>query len=67
MARDDRCSICDYAENTGSSVAGINPSVNGKVRRFGEDFLCDACSGAIDKARADFRPPEEMDEGLVEE
>ena len=64
MARFDRCRVCDYTESNGSPTLGINPGQYGKVRRFGEDYLCDACSFSIDQARADFRPPNETDEKL---
>lgn len=65
MARFDRCNICDYSEQNGSSLAGVNPGANGRVRRFGDDLLCDTCSLSIDRARVDLREPKEVDEDLV--
>jgi hypothetical protein len=47
MARFDRCSICDYSEAHGSSIAGLPPGHNGKVRRHGDDLLCDTCLYSI--------------------
>lgn len=67
MARFDRCRICDYDQATGSGMMGLKANVNGRVRRYGDDQLCDKCAVEIDKARADLRPPEEMDEELQEE
>jgi hypothetical protein len=43
MAKYDRCSICDYSEGNGSSIMGVPPGGNGKVRLYDNDFLCDAC------------------------
>jgi len=65
MARFDRCNVCDYQESTGSSIAGVSPGSNGKVRRYNEDYLCDTCAAAVDRARFDLRPPQETDEELV--
>lgn len=47
MAKHDHCNICDYTEASGSPSAGINPGRNGKVRRHGDDLLCDTCVGAV--------------------
>lgn len=65
MARFDRCRICDYSEATGSSIAGLVPRENGKVRRYEEDLLCDVCANTIDQTLFIARPPEETDEELV--
>lgn len=43
MARFDRCSVCDYSEADGSSLAGVRSGKNGKVRRYTHDYLCDTC------------------------
>lgn len=48
-------------------MMGTHPNSQGKVRRYGDDQLCDKCAQTIDQARADLRPPEEVDEDLVEE
>lgn len=50
MAKDDRCSICDYSEANGSSIAGTNPGSQGKVRKYRDDILCDLCSQEIQSA-----------------
>lgn len=63
MAKYDRCSICDYSESTGSGIAGTNPGSQGRVRRRGDDFLCDLCSTEIQSAI--YTPPA-TDEGEVE-
>lgn len=65
MARFDRCSICDYTEADGSSLSGVPPGANGKVRMVGNDTLCQVCSTEIDIAVFTFRPPEETDEELL--
>lgn len=65
MAKHDRCTICDYSEANGSSIAGVSPGVHGKVRRYGNDLRCDTCSDAIARASIDLRPPTEIDEDLV--
>lgn len=65
MARFDRCRICDYTQAHGSQLLSIPPNGNGKVRRYGEDMLCDTCSNVIANACLDLRPPEETDEDLV--
>jgi hypothetical protein len=64
MARFDRCRVCDYTEAMGSGNIGVSPGGHGKVRRFAEDFLCDACSQAIDQAAYQLVKTEGVDEAL---
>lgn len=64
MARFDRCRVCDYTEAMGSGSIGVNPGGHGKVRRFGEDYLCDACSTVIDKTAYELVKTEGVDEAL---
>jgi hypothetical protein len=47
MAKHDHCNICDYSEANGSTAGNTRPGSNGKVRRHGEDMLCDACISAV--------------------
>lgn len=62
MARHDRCIVCDYSEASGSSIANTPPGSQGKVRRFGDEFLCSVCAKEI--LYASYIPEE--DEGEVE-
>lgn len=66
MAVHDRCVICDYSEATGSHMMSLRPGANGKVRRYGDDLLCDSCQSEVQQAAADLRPPDETDETLTE-
>lgn len=59
MAKNDHCSICDYTENAGSSFAGVSPGRYGRVRRYGTDFLCDACIASVDQNLYDLVEAEE--------
>ena len=65
MARFDRCIICDYSEASGSSIMGLNPGANGKVRRHDDDLRCDRCQSEITQAAFDMKPPAEVDEELI--
>ncbi len=53
MAKHDRCTICDYSEQYGSNMMSLPPGANGKVRRYGNDFLCETCGLSIDEALVD--------------
>lgn len=46
MARYDRCCICDYSEQWGSSFANEPPS-DKKVRLHNGEFFCDGCFASI--------------------
>jgi hypothetical protein len=48
-------------------MLGLRPNANGKVRRYGDDQLCDKCATTIDQAIFDLKTPEEIDEELQEE
>lgn len=55
MAHFDRCNICDYKQQEGSSYAGVGPGRHGKVRRYGENiFLCDECISVISETLGEF-------------
>ncbi len=65
MARNDRCTICDYSEANGSGLAGVPPGAYGKVRRHGDEHYCDECAREINQATYDLKHPEDTDEELV--
>ena len=46
MARLDRCEVCDYSKETGSSYGNVPAYHNGEVRlRRSGAMICDACCG----------------------
>jgi rubredoxin len=63
LARHDRCTVCDYSEAQGSGIKGTNPGSQGRVRRYGDDLLCDECSQSIQSA---IYVPPAADDGEVE-
>lgn len=60
MAKQDRCSICDYTREHGSAVTHTPAGGNGRVVRYGNDYLCDACANSVEDTLLSYQPePEE--------
>jgi hypothetical protein len=59
MAKHDRCVICDYSEAEGSSIGGVGPGHNGRVRRHGPNEYCDVCLAAVGMTLADYAAEDE--------
>lgn len=53
MAFYDRCVICDYTVHSGAGSIGVSAGVHGKVRRYGDEFLCDTCIQVISASLGD--------------
>lgn len=66
MARIDRCVICDYTESDGSGYAGVSPGRYGRVRRYGDEHLCDTCLDSVNQNVFDLsRKDKQEEEGEV--
>lgn len=62
MAKHDHCSICDYTEANGAPHSGIKAGNHGRVRRTGDDLLCDACVRVITKTYTEMAEADENKE-----
>ena len=64
MAKNDRCSICDYTTQYGSPSAGISPGQNGLVRKRvspsgSVDYLCQVCLAEIIETFVEYGDPDD--------